>query len=823
MKKIFADLFAKRRVHNPDQKSAESGREATFKRGDVIGGEYVIYKLLGKGGFGEVYLTYIPESRLVCALKTIRTELLAQPPSREAFKREAVLWVNLEEHPFILVARHVFESSRRLFVGMDYIAPDARGRVSLADHLAIARGPLDTDECLRWTIQFCYGMEHALQRGIKCHRDIKPTNILIALDGTLKISDFGLALAAQAAWTEEPGSVVTEKDGGSFGLSLLRTDGKRVCGTPGYIAPEIFLGRQADVRSDIYSFGLVLWQMAKGSSVPPFHVPYEKIANVEDYLCELFDQQMKKRVPDVGSPMQEVIERCLSPDASQRYASFEELRRELDAVFRRRTGRVIELPRSANRTAGFWKNKGVSLDELGRHEEAISCYDKALEIDPQDVNTWSNKGTALGALGNYEEAIACFDKALEIAPDSSVAWVNKGQVLKMLSRYESATVCFDKALRCYETLIAPLHEALGVNPESALAWANKGEALDALNRYDEALTCFAEAARINPRHANAWKGQALALAKLGRLQEASGCSAKAAEIDPQWEDDLRRMLAARGDHDTALGSFKPDATDWNSKGTALAQAGRHEEALACFANALDIDRRFGAAWYNRGSAFGSLGHHEEALTCYTQVLEVDPHFFDAWERKAHALGSLGRYEEAVTCFTKALELTPQSIACWNNKGKALEALGRLDEAIACFTKALDIDPSHGVIWDNKGAALRGVGRYEEALACSLKAIEVEPRNPYFWSNKGAALFEIGQLEEALHCYATAVEVDPKYASAWNNKGIVLGALARLDEALMCFDRALKIDPNFTAALENKRKAVEIAQSAPEVTDEDIPF
>jgi tetratricopeptide (TPR) repeat protein len=808
MKNIFAEFFAKKRAGRADN-TARSHREATFKRGDVIGSEYQIYRLLGEGGFGEVYLARERESGVPCALKTIRTELLAQPPSREAFKREALLWVNLEQHPFILVARHVFEFSRRLFVGMDYIAADPRGRVSLADHLVAAREPLDTDESLRWAIQFCYGMEHAFQRGVECHRDIKPTNVLITQDGTLKISDFGLALAAEAAWKEEAHSIVAQKSGGGFGLSLLRADGKRVCGTPGYIAPEVLLGRQGDVRSDIYSFGLVMWQMAKGSSVPPFHIPYEKVANIEEYLRRVFDQQMKKRVPDVGSPMQSAIERCLSPEPSQRYASFEELRRELDLIFRRRTGRVIQLPRSPDRSASSWKNKGVSLDELGRHEEAIACYDKALEIDPGDVNTWSNKGTALGALGRHQDAIACLDQALRLNPESAPAWSNKGNALDSLGHYEEALGCFAKALQ--------------IDPPNAVIWHNKGKSLYALARYDQALTCFDKSARLDPHYASAWTGQALCLAALGRPNEAGACLAKAEEIDPQCADDLKRILGARGHHQMALNSFNGDAATWGTRGTDLLKAGRYEEALMSFAKALEIDPRFGGAWYNRGSAFSSLGHHEEALTCYTHVLDIDPKLFDAWEGKAHVLALLGRHEESVTCFTKALELAPQSIACWNNKGKALEALGRLDEAISCFTKASDIDPSRAVIWENKSAALREVGRYEEALACSLKALEIEPRNPYFWSGKGVALFEIGQLEEALHCYATAVEIDPKYASAWNNKGIVLGALGRLDEALMCFDRTLKIDPNFTAALNNKRKAVEIAESGPEITDEDIPF
>lgn len=809
MRSVFANLFRKQPPKERRQINDKSEIVPTFKKGDVIGGEYEIHTLLGEGGFGEVYLACLRESGVPCALKTIRTELLVHASSRDAFKREALLWVNLEQHPFILVARVVHEFSRRLFVGMDYIGPDAKGRVSLADHLASARGPLDVDQSLKWAIQFCYGIEHALRRGIKCHRDVKPTNILITQDGTLKITDFGLALGVEAAWKEKAGSVVTKKDGGSLGLSLLEADGRRICGTPGYIAPEIILGRQADVRSDIYSFGLVLWQMAKGSSVPPFHVPYERVSNMDEYLRAVFDQQMTKHVPDAGSTMRSAIEHCLLPEPSQRYASFAELRSELELVYRRRTGRVVALPKAEARTAGFWNNRGVSLDELGRHEEAVACYAKALEIDPRDVNTWSNKGIALAAVGRHDEAIACLDQGIRLNPESAPAWSNKGNVLDSLGRYEEALACFAKALE--------------VEPQNAVVWHNKGKSLYALTRYEEALTCFDKSARLDPRYASAWTGQAMAFGALGRHEEAGACLAKAEEIDPQCADDWKRTLASRGNHDMALGSFKPDAANWNSQGTALAQAGRNEEALVCFAKALEIDPRYGAAWYNRGSAFSSSGRHEEALTCYCQVLDVDPRLFDAWERRAHALASLGRYEEAVACFTKALELTPRSIACWNNKGKALEALGRLDEAIVCFTKALDIDPSRAVIWDNKGVALRRLGQHQEALACASKAIKIEQSNACFWSNKGAALRELGQFEEAEDSYDRAVKIDPRYASAWNNRGTILGALGRLDEALGCFDRALKIDPNFTAALNNKRKAVEIANSAPTLSDEDIPF
>src|ERR1035438_1958297 len=117
-----------------------------YKKGDVIDGKYEIRDTLGKGGYGIVYLVYDHESEELVAFKTFRDELLANPKARSAFKKESLLWVNLEEHPHILAARWVFETSGRLFVIMDYIAPDTKGRVSLHEHLATANGPLDTKD-----------------------------------------------------------------------------------------------------------------------------------------------------------------------------------------------------------------------------------------------------------------------------------------------------------------------------------------------------------------------------------------------------------------------------------------------------------------------------------------------------------------------------------------------------------------------------------------------------------------------------------------------------------------------------------------------------
>jgi tetratricopeptide (TPR) repeat protein/tRNA A-37 threonylcarbamoyl transferase component Bud32 len=636
MKDFFGSLFGQeQKPRQEDKPAAPMRREAPqqeaetselYKKGDVIGGWYEIHGTLGKGGFGVVYLVYDRDFKKVRAVKTFRDELMVDAAAREAFKKEALLWVNLEEHPFILAASWIIEESGgRLFVSMEYVAPDDKGRVSLTDHLARAGGPLDAVQTLKWAIQFCLGMEHAQTHGIKCHRDIKPANILISQDGTLKISDFGLAAAAEVAWRGtggRGGSLVTRGPEGSFGLSLMQTGGKARCGTPGYMAPEVYRGEGVDVRTDIYSFGLVLWQMATGSAVPPFVSPYR--ADLEGYMRETYEQQMAGRVPRVEGFLGPVIERCLCPKPAERWSSFRELRGVLEPILERKTGKKIEVPQIGEKTAVFWMNKGCALDTLGRREEAIGCLDRALAIDPRDARAWNNKGVALYGLGRHEEAINCYEQALAIDPRDAPAWFNKGDVLRALGRREEAIACYDKTL--------------AIDPRLERAWVHKGNTFHALGRHEEAINCCAEALMINPRDVVAWNNKGTALGALGQREEAINCYNQALAIDPGY------------------------AMAWNNKGNALAKLGRCEEAISCFDRALALDPRYAAAWYDKGSSLAAVGRREEAISCFDQALAIDPRDAVAWYNKALAEDPLGRRREAALSYRRFIELAPPQYA-----------------------------------------------------------------------------------------------------------------------------------------------------------------
>ena len=159
------------------------------------------------------------------------------------------------------------------------------------------------------------------------------------------------------------------------------------------------------------------------------------------------------------------------------------------------------------KTAKEWYWEGCSLAALERNEEAIRCYDMALEIDSKQVDVWYDKGVISGMLGRHEEAIRCYDKILEINPEGVSAWSNKGLALDDLRRHEEAIRCYDKILE--------------INPEGVSAWSNKGVALVNLERYEEAVRCFDRALEIAPNlvlGSSAKKSKVIAEEKLREQQ-----------------------------------------------------------------------------------------------------------------------------------------------------------------------------------------------------------------------------------------------------------------------------------------------------------------
>ena len=169
-----------------------------------------------------------------------------------------------------------------------------------------------------------------------------------------------------------------------------------------------------------------------------------------------------------------------------------------------------------------WYNRGVALDDLGRKEEAVQSYDKALDIKRDYHEAWYNRGNALDDLGRKEEAVQSYDKAVEIKPDYHAAWYNRGVALSDLGRKEEAIQSYDKAV--------------DIKPDDHEAWYTRGLALSALGRYEEAVQSYNKALDIKPDKHEAWVRRGVVLTYLGRYEEALQSFDQALQIQPDFAD-----------------------------------------------------------------------------------------------------------------------------------------------------------------------------------------------------------------------------------------------------------------------------------------------
>lgn len=595
-----------------------------------------------------VYLVFDPKTKSVYALKTFQDEYLQEAEVGERFRKEAYVWINLERHPFIVRAYGLEEFDGRLYIALEYIAPNEEGLNSLDGYLE--RRPLELAQSLRWAIQFCFGMEYAYSKGVRCHRDVKPANILISENNIVKISDFGLAgaLGISNLLSEIKLNIYR----GHVGLSGQSLGGGGA-GTPTHMPPEQFTDADScDVRSDIYSFGVVLYQMATGGQIP-FCAPLPRNNTRVEMLRFWKDMQRlhnESPLRIINSPLFPIIQHCLEKEPDKRYQTFRDLRGDLELLLRRETGEVIELPESAKTDAWECLNKGHSLFILGRYEEALSCYDTALKLDLSDTVIWFHRGECFNKLGYFDEAKRCFDKALEITPTNVEQWKMKGHILGCLSRYEEALSCYGRAME--------------LDPMDPIAWQMKGISLFDLKRYTDAIQCFDKSLEFYWTNATTWCFKGHSLFELGRFDESIRCYDRALEHDPTY------------------------ASAWHGEGNCHFSLGRYKEAISCFDKGLQANPYDTDILRKKGQSLHSLDCYKEAISCYDKVIEIEPRNAKCWAVKADALSRLNRYDEGIRCLERALEIDPQYAGAWYIKALYEERLDRKQDAIRSYRKLI---------------------------------------------------------------------------------------------------------------------------------------
>jgi serine/threonine-protein kinase len=274
-------------------------------------GAYEVTGVLGAGGMGEVYRARDSKLGRAVAVKVVRDELGADPDRISRFEREAKMLAALN-HPHIAALYGMDVADGRHFLVMELVEGE-----TLADRLR--RGPLPVDETLRIAQQITDALEAAHERGI-VHRDLKPANVKITPDDKVKVLDFGLAKAME---TERPGGSTAD----SPTLSMMASQAGIILGTAAYMSPEQAKGFPADHRSDVFSFGVVVYEMLTGRQ------PFQGDTAAEVLASVLVRDPELSRLPASLNPrLTDLIRRCLEKSAKRRWQAIGDVRAEIEAI-----------------------------------------------------------------------------------------------------------------------------------------------------------------------------------------------------------------------------------------------------------------------------------------------------------------------------------------------------------------------------------------------------------------------------------------------------------------------------------------------------------
>lgn len=690
-----------------------------------------------QGGWGTVYLVKNLSSGTDMAIKLLQDSFIRDELVVRRFIQEAHLWIRLGSHPNIVTADFADTIDGRPCLFLEYVdGGSLRPVVSL--------GPLPPGSAINVALQLARGMRFVWHKQL-VHRDLKPENIMLTRAGQVKVTDFGLAQAIG------------------------------VGGTPQYMAPEQFNSAQVDTRTDIYAFGLILFEMLT-STIP--HLPSRAMRLDKRGMAALASRRNREPAadprslnPGIAATAASLILACLKTDPNERPADFDVICGLLES---------IEKPVSSGNSI-----PGVETDDVAASNLAVGD-DKALYLN--------NEAASLANLGRHEEALPLFDQAISADPSSSLVWKNKSSTLLELGRYEEALVCAEEALALIPRMVI-LKGAKEARAAELMSWTNKIGALGELERYEEALMACDQALQLNADYPPFLNNKSAVLVKLGRLDEALSCTKRAIELNASYEK------------------------AWNLRGLIEAQLGNLEAGLWAFESLLSINPRNFEGIVGKAQCLRGLGRSEEAAQLLTMAQKVvSPQLFRAFfiktlsdARKRTDVTSIeavlglgdfsqlaGEYQVAAEFYDCALERDSMNANTWVNKGHCLYELGQTAAAFSCFDKALKIEPDNSVALMNLSRFYLDSGDWDRALTFAESALRVDKRNDMALNNKGVALSQLGRWEEAMEEYHTALKLNPNNVLAWSNLGACRLTLGDLRGAETCFLEALALKPDFEA-------------------------
>jgi serine/threonine-protein kinase len=800
---------------------------------------YRLVEKIGEGGMGVVYKAFDTHLKRQVAIKILKPELTSDPTLRQRFLREARAAAAFH-HPNIATVHDIGESDGVAFIVMEFVEGETL-RARMAGRAMLVDG------ALRIAVDIASGLGRAHRESI-VHRDLKPENICIDRDGYAKILDFGLARLIEQRDREQ-----SEALSRASTQSQEATSEGQLLGTASYMSPEQARGEPVDQRSDLFSFGIILYEMLTGRR------PFDRKSRLETFAAILREEpeapsRVNHRIPH---KLDRIILRCLAKALDDRYSRTDELLGDLRKalhlparVLPPHTGteplpaRRLSPTAAAVATAlvaimaiGYWLWHDVltpSPATDGRPEEVAFM---PLVFDGQEEMEHLKNTIPMimagGLIGEERFRVIPFDIARSFPPDErprvigrmlSVSWIVQGRLFIEGEYFELSSAIYGGAQRQGERPVSD-----GADPLDSPVWSTtvKGEMarlIPLVSELGNTIASVLGAPRPREEQTVRAKPNLIALILEGRsylrgwdveasYQRAQERARDALAIDEQSAEahallalalvarytDMKEPSAILEAEEVAaravqLAPSLPEA--YEALGTVHLWRGHSVAAEQAFAKGLRMAPGDDALCRRVADAYAQLGRDEEAETMYRRAINLRPSLWVNHNAMGVFYLERGRFEEAESPLRRVVELNPGSNWGYTNLAALHILRGDHEEAEPLLQAALRLNPTHET-HNNLGFVYYALGRFEDAAEQWSLAIEGGSHSTMYYANLGDAYRQLGRTDDARSVYERAVELGRDQLTVqpadWESRAMISTALAglgRCDDALDETERAV---------------------------------